>query len=255
MKILSIGDIHGEDSWMKFGDIKLLYDNPGVYTPDFDYYIFVGDYVDSFTILNSQIILNLKEIILFKKLYPDNVILLLGNHDLYYMLDHPNSNEKKHACSGNRQEIHFDLYELFNKNKDIFLASFQIENYIWTHAGIHIGWYNNFKKELNDLIEGFNIDTYDNADDMDIADQLNLAFEYKLECLFDVGHLRGGSKNVGGPFWLDKNLSHKKPLKDYHQIVGHTPINNIQTYNINNDTSITYIDILWNKDSSYVIKT
>ena len=71
MKTISIGDIHGRDIWKNV--------NPSKY----DKIIFVGDYVDSFTISNTTILNNLLDIIEFKKSFKNKVILLLGNHDIF----------------------------------------------------------------------------------------------------------------------------------------------------------------------------
>jgi len=237
-KILTIGDIHGREIWKEFVDIKsLLSSNSNI--PEY-LYIFLGDYVDSYDISGDKIIENLLEIIKFKTLYPDNVILILGNHDISYIINKPwlpiNYNG-----SGFDLEIHQDLYTIFSENSDLFQVAFQIDNYLFTHAGVHKNWYNDiFKKELGDSDE---IDT--------ISEQLNDAYKYKIECLFDVDYLRGGYNNYGGPFWCDKKLL--VPLENYHQIVGHTPVSDIDMYKIDDNTSITFCDVLGRKKSYYTI--
>jgi hypothetical protein len=90
-------------------------------------------------------------------------------------------------------------------------------------------------------------------DDMTVAEQLNIAFQYKVECLFDMDWYRGGTKKVGGPLWCGKQLIDKKPLKNTHQIVGHTPVANIDTYKISDSTSITFCDVLHHSDEYYTI--
>ncbi len=223
MKILSIGDVHGFDTWKKFGDIQHLIHNPKSNKYDFDYYIFVGDYVDSFTKTNEEIKKNLKDIIKFKKKHPNKVILLWGNHDIQYLTSY-----REHGCSGYRPEAYFDLHEIFRKNRKLFQLAFQIDNYIWTHAGIHRGWYEyEFPYKSKD-----------------IADDLNLAFEENNKSIFNVGYLRGGRSNVGGPLWADKIETSKKPLKGYHQIVGHTRIKEMKKVVIDDNTSVTYIDYI-----------
>ena len=50
--------------------------------------IFLGDYVDPYAweeILPGEAFKELRDIIAFKKEHPDNVVLLLGNHDLGYL--------------------------------------------------------------------------------------------------------------------------------------------------------------------------
>jgi len=219
MKILSIADIHGRPYWKEW--IK-EYDN-------IDKYIFIGDYVDSFDISNVEILHNLKEIIEFKKANLDNVILLYGNHDCSYALSTPHmSNPFK--CSGYRPEAHWDLHDIFNNNKELFQASYQINNYLFTHAGISNEW---FKNQY----------TYNPTLDK-ISESLNESFKYKENSLFDVGYLRDGYKNVGKIFWADKRETSIDPLNNIHQIVGHTVCNDIEIIKINDNTSITYIDCI-----------
>jgi len=258
-RILVIGDLHGKDIWKNFADINMLLKADkeaagyGAFEPDYDYYVFLGDYVDAFDKDNMTIRTNLMNVINFKKLYPDNVILLWGNHDIQYYLDQPwIRGVNKHTCTGYRPDMHFDLYEIFNTNKDLFQLAFQIDNYLFTHAGVHKGWYRKFKIKFDELLIKTKLIGLD-YDPKNLADKLNIAFDQRLDCIFDVGHMRGGYKNVGGPLWLDKKLGFKKPLKNFHQIVGHTAIKDVDKNIIDDNTTITYIDILEHKKTFYVI--
>lgn len=62
MKILTIGDIHGYPTVFKHWKIEDF--------QDFDYIIFVGDYVDDFILSDSEIYENLVKIINLKKRTP-----------------------------------------------------------------------------------------------------------------------------------------------------------------------------------------
>ena len=94
-KIITIGDLHGRTVWKEFEDIKfLLYAEPGAagyggFVPECYKYVFIGDYCDSFTETSDKIKDNLLELIRFKTLYPDHVILLWGNHDYQYLANEP----------------------------------------------------------------------------------------------------------------------------------------------------------------------
>ena len=70
MKILIVPDTHGRDFW-KVPNIE-----------EYDKIIFLGDYLDHYPdeSTHEHDIENFKDIIEFKKKYPDKVILLLGNH-------------------------------------------------------------------------------------------------------------------------------------------------------------------------------
>lgn len=235
---MTISDLHGRSCWKNFGDINNLLSNTNS-TPEFDKYIFIGDYVDSFDVSNEIIKENLLEIISFKKMYPDNVILLWGNHDVEYFINKPWLPVPKGIVTGFRVEMHYDLYDIFTENKELFQLSYQIKNYIWTHAGIHEGYYKFvFSKAIKNMY----------MNDLSISEQLNESFKYQLKCLFDCDWYRGGRQRVGGPLWCSKNLVEKKPLKNYKQIVGHSWVKTIYTKKYDNLTDITFCDILDNKE-------
>lgn len=210
-----LGDIHGNEIW------KTLVRDETV-----DKWIFLGDYVDSFDYDNMTIKDNLLDIIQFKKDNMDKVILLLGNHDISYIFT------PDHRCSGFRPEMSFDLQQIFEENRKLFKVSHQVNNYLFTHAGIHKGFYK------------FEIEPHLKEDDTNLADTLNRMYEMNMSQLFDIGYLRGGNKLVGGIFWADKRMTSKKPLKGYHQIVGHTKVDEIKTIIKSKNTSITYCDCL-----------
>jgi len=216
MIIGSIGDVHGRSSWKNMIKTKIV-----------EKWIFLGDYLDSFDKTNEEIQHNFLDIIEFKKQNPDNVILLLGNHDVQYY-HHP-SQIGEFRCSGYRPEAHFDLYEIFNKNKELFQFAYSYKNHLWTHAGVQHSWFINvFKGDTS----------------KDIAMQLNEPSDrIQYNALFDVGHLRGGRCNTGGPLWCDFNEL-KKPLKNVNQVVGHTHRKDIYQYvNKVYNASVYFIDV------------
>jgi hypothetical protein len=223
-KIITFGDIHGRTTWEKFADISILVETPNLKT-DYDYYIFCGDYTDSHTEQSVVIKHNLFRLIQFKANYPDKVILLLGNHDMNYIQP---MNEPK--CTGFRPEAWYDLNDAFKAFDIGFQLAFQLGSIVWTHAGIHRGWYNvefPFHSE-------------------NIADDLNGAYKQGVQSIFDVGHRRGGFKNQGGPLWADKSETSHKPLRGISQVMGHTPVDGIKTYPVQKDKDHTlyYCDCL-----------
>ena len=204
MLVNIIPDVHGEIKWKELINLSC------------DKIIFLGDYVDSFTITNEQIINNLNEIITLKKEYLDKVILLWGNHDLMYY----HINDLDFRCSGFRPEIGLTLHEIFSNNNKLFQYAHQINNYIFTHAGIQNNWFTTkFKGNIN----------------KNIADQLNNPIDRdQFKALHQVGYRRGGYSDVGGIVWCDKNEL-TKPLKNYNQIVGHTRTNEVKEFIFSSD--------------------
>lgn len=128
MKVIVFGDIHGRNIWKQI-----------VNTEKWDVVIFLGDYFTSRDgISEDDQITNFKEIMEFKALYPDHVILLRGNHDTqamgYYWAE---------------------CYPTFRNtwardNKDTILDCTQwvyvIDNIVFSHAGITQQWFDNVKK-------------------------------------------------------------------------------------------------------------
>jgi len=225
MKVLAVGDIHGEDWWQPaiFGarelfnsykedkealqhDFKFNFENWGKI-------VFVGDYVDSFHVRTPEMIDNLREIVKFANNYPGRVELLLGNHDIQYI--HP-----KYRCSGFRPEAYFDFRDIFEENRHLFKAATMHGDYLFSHAGVTQRFWNVCVKELIHINKGL----YDYTDpEKTIADHINFLYEIHFEPLFYAGPARGGISSYPGIFWADKRELVANPLKGVSQVVGHTP--------------------------------
>lgn len=244
MKTVSIGDIHGSNKWklLLFGTITPTLEEINNIVNQFDKIIFIGDYVDSFDVDNIIIIENLLEIINLKKNYPDKIILLWGNHDVfYYTLNYTRDN-----VSGIRPEITQELNQIFRSNYRLFQFAYQYKNYIWTHAGIHQGWWVHYVLPKITGKKESRFKQYLNGDE-NIADILNLMWEFQDDSLFMVSHHRVkygfGGKRVGSPLWAAKIEICNKPLRDFNQIFGHTRQENIKIYNRYNN-NLYLIDAL-----------
>ncbi|HEY2582106.1 MAG TPA: metallophosphoesterase [Mucilaginibacter sp.] len=203
MKHIVLGDLYGRNCWREI-DIKR-----------YDKMVFLGDYVDSFTLSNDIIYENIDDIINLKKESPDEVVLLIGNHDAQYMY-FPN-----YQCSGFRAAMRSELTSLFNDNKDLFQIAYQRGNCLFTHAGITNSWYREFFripileeiKETEDTL----------ADILNKVDQTR--FRYML---YTAGYFGGGEGN-GSVTWADKKETAIDMLAGYHQIVGHTPVERVES--------------------------
>lgn len=132
MKVLTIGDVHGESHWKDY--LSRVH--------EFDKIIFLGDYYDSFYVKSVTQIRNLKEILDFKKANFDKVVLLLGNHDIAY-LDH------RLACSGTDYYTRAEKKKLINSNLRFFEYVHVEKDYIFSHGGLSKEWLG--KKKIEDL--------------------------------------------------------------------------------------------------------
>lgn len=216
MRTIAIGDLHGKDCWKQV---------------DFNLYqkvIFIGDYTDSYTLSTEVIYKSLLQLIALKKAHPEKVILLLGNHDIQYLF-FPNF-----RCTGFRPEAQRDLTALFLLNKECFQVAFQQGNYLFTHAGVSNSWMNQYA-ELKEVFK---------REKNSMSDALNKVYHSEnYYLLHDVGKVRGGIFKFGGILWADRSETNRDYLEGVHQVVGHTPMENIKTFG-DSDSSITYIDVL-----------
>lgn len=212
---IAIGDIHGLNTW-----IDIVKNNP-------DYrIIFLGDYLDPYHYVSrSSLIKNLNAIIELKKSRPEDVILLLGNHDMHYLTpDIP---------LGTRYDTYIaeKASQTFLDNIDLFQYAYQEEEKIFVHAGISHDWFiDDFKGNLN----------------ADIAEQLNHPTTEQITSLYRVGGLRGGyPSDKGGIFWADIDEL-TDPLHGYTQIVGHNRVRKITERSGDYQNKIIFCDSLFN---------
>lgn len=224
-KILVIPDLHEKNIWEK------IINEAGTV----DKIVFLGDYVDSWTHEKKACLDNLENIIEFKKQHMDSVELLLGNHDIAYMY-YPN-----YACSGFQKDCQYELQLLFSSNSELFKISFAEGNYLFSHAGISIKWFEKYKNllELNGFKEG---------DVISLNKALNQMKEGKnlRDALFEIGEARGGMRyDIGGPLWADISETTGFQIPNINQIIGHSKVPKVMSISFPNmNCSNTYVDCL-----------
>lgn len=209
MKTLVFGDIHGRNIWNKF----INQENP-------DKIIFIGDYFDSFNISGYKQKNNFQHILNFKRSRPDDVILLVGNHDFHYL----DPNEK---YSGYQYDNAFDIYELLRKsiNEQLIQMCYIIDDIIFTHAGVSKVWCENNEIDLNDLENSINDRFYYKPS----------SFKFTMGANFS----QYGDDVEQSPIWIRIPSLKKAKLENYRYVIGHT----IQE-SINFDDGIIKIDTL-----------
>lgn len=210
-KILIIPDVHARDFWREKVYKVLKYEED-------THIVFLGDYVDPYQyegIFPDEVIPVLEEIIDLKKSHPQQITLLLGNHDSGYIW--------KSVCSSRRDKDRYkDISKIFNDNLDLFDLAYKEGRYLFTHAGVHKEWF--------DLVFGVK-DDYSNIDiylnNWLHTDQGNIE-----ECLGIYSYFRGYvSDKFGSCVWADvrewsNNLPNKKKNEElgFFQIFGHTQL-------------------------------
>lgn len=208
-KIIIVPDVHGRSFWKKIKHVK---DTP---------IIFLGDYLDPYShegISNEDAIQNFKEIIEFAK-ENQNVTLLYGNHCVYSF----NNILDFHYYSSRYDYDHaIEIFKLYDENRELFKYAHQINNILFTHAGVTTKWISSH--ELDEIVNPSNI-----------CDFLN---NYMSESeMFIPGQFRGGW-GYGSPLWADlREMAYWSAFTDSDliQIIGHTQLKNTgQFYHAHN---------------------
>lgn len=191
MKVLVFGDGHGRTYWE-----HIIKDEQ----PDLT--IFLGDYVSSHEdISGEQQVMNMENILNYKKENPDKCILLRGNHDLqhlgYYWAE---------TCSYNHLAASY-----MKAHKDEFLENSQWvyindeHKIIFSHAGISTVWLKN--SHIEDIHD---INSYEPSE----------LFAFTSNRFSDYC----GESTTQPPTWIRPGTLISCCYPGYTQVVGHTPV-------------------------------
>lgn len=190
MKILTLGDIHGRDCWIKIIEIE----NP-------DLVIFLGDYVSTHGLITEkEQIENLENILKYKEENTEKVILLRGNHDMEAL------NYWWAECYPDTGDT---VKKYMEKNKERFLNNTQwiyiYNNLLFSHAGISSVWLSN--NNINSLEE---INTLSPSE----------IFGFTPSKMSDYT----GDSPTQPPTWIRPFRLVECGVKGYSHIVGHTTV-------------------------------
>lgn len=200
-----IPDIHGRSFWKE-----------AVKGHENDNIVFLGDYLDPYSfegITPSQAQKGLEEIIEFKKAHLDNVVLLLGNHDLGYIDEEVCS--CRHDFQGEERNRHLlldniDLFEIVHE------ARIKEQSVLFSHAGLRESWVKANEWLFSEIEFTPSI----------LNSMLHNPSERKdlMSALSQVSLYRGGFDSVGSPVWADVNefIDYGDFLPGYLHVFGHT---------------------------------
>lgn len=193
-KILIVPDVHGRAFWHRAMEL----------VDQVDQIVFLGDYLDPYSHEGISFDLALEEfnkILEFKKEYPDLITLLVGNHDMHYII------KDFMDCSRRNIDLLDQLHELYNSNLDLFNLIHIEDDWLFSHGGVYKGWMDKYEFTLEDL----NLKTFLGS---------------HWPALEDLSWYRGGYNSVGSCIWADLRESLKNELlPGYKQVVGHTQLN------------------------------
>ena len=200
-QLIVIPDIHGLDFWRC--TVSAL---PNALL------IFLGDYLDPYNdedISPDDAYYNLIDIVDLKKKFPNNVILIWGNHDLHYMYRDLMGSRYDVANSGK-------YFQFFWQNQDCFQIAYEIiingKIYLFSHAGVGHKWAEKINRKYSTTPP--------------TASELNDLFQSRpfIEVLGAKTSIRGGWSDYGSIIWADshEHLVEENQYKDIVQVFGHT---------------------------------
>lgn len=204
MKVLCVGDIHAKP-WVVHAVEKLK--------DDYDRIIFLGDYVDDWSVPPELSYDALKSVCEFYAANKSKVIMLRGNHDFseYY-----GYRKREFACSGLNYATYKLCAPLYDKYWKEMVSVWTIPgnpddpqtDYWFSHAGITSGWY----KEWSEYWDGLSSEQKAKSSLLDTE-----------ELFSQAGMSRGGASLNPSPIWADREELVRSPKAFINQVVGHTP--------------------------------
>lgn len=189
MKVLQVGDVHGDKTPLELAK---------KYINEVDMVVFPGDYADSFhSKWNDQKPI-LMQILDFKRANPDKVKVLLGNHDVAYLIGE--------IVSGHQLIYAYDVEEYLKRNKKEFAMVFVKDHWIFSHAGVSEEWM--VDKGLTSL------------------DDINDHYYWGDYDIFAKNSMEPyGNSVLEGCTWIRPAALCKSYVSGYNQAFGHTEIN------------------------------
>lgn len=202
-KILIIPDLHGGEFWR--GAVKDMDEETRV--------VFLGDYLDPYEvdwIYWSDAFIAFKDIIAFKETLPEQVTLLLGNHDLHYLYPKLRGSRYNEYQEGKIRKTLEDHLDSFQMAVEYDMGG---KRYLFSHAGIHSDWAQKHSNLFGPL-ENVSAETFN---------KMMFTPEF-VDALSDVSWRRGGSATSGSMIWADiDEYALSLPIApDVVQICGHT---------------------------------
>lgn len=177
-----------------------------------DHVVLLGDYFDDFgatTEKQENMLAYLKDFLV----HHTNVIPLYGNHELSYL---------GFPCSGHMRSVEEKLMKAL-KYDYRFLYAVSFDGVLYTHAGVTQSWLRDSKVMTENAIR-YKLKT--GAGAKTLEEEINGVKD--ISVFSQVGYARGGSTDAPSPLWADLRELINDPLPNIRQVVGHTPISQIE---------------------------
>lgn len=219
-KVLVCGDLHTKHHILAKTKEKAA---------GYDQVVFTGDYVDDWNAVPDASYNILQALVAWKKLEPEKVVLLLGNHDLSEWLG------GIYRCSGWNNRTSQMVRLFMQENSSMFQVAYAVDNILITHAGVTQGWWKDCK--FPRLKNAQEYATWLNGSFSTTTPQINQDFA-KLAA---AGWARGGW-NEPSPLWADKTELQNDAVQGIGQVVGHSPVRGITIDTITRKLPLVFCD-------------
>lgn len=209
-EVVAVGDNHGCDPVLLKDDLAAagVVDAAGKFNPAYPGVIVqIGDTVDRGR-YSMEIFEYWREL---QKQAPDQVVRLLGNHELYHLMGVPGL-IRAGAIPGLQDALIDDI-----KSGKI-AAAWAEGDVLYIHAGLDLDLYPEYMgKPLDFIVKDLNKRLVEAVDKIDRADPYANIDLLRNDALFSAGP--AGNGYGGGIFWARQPIENTQ----FRQVVGHTP--------------------------------
>lgn len=150
------------------------------------------------------------------RLQPGRLVLLLGNHELSYM---------GFPCSGHKKGAESILTKWLEADNR-FIWCYAEDGVLYSHAGFTDGWVRE-----NKIVAPNFLDYHFKKGNGAATCEKGLAKMNSIAQMAQVGQARGGRDPHPSPLWADLMELVSDPVGTFIQVVGHTPVKQIEFYN------------------------
>lgn len=180
-----------------------------------DKIIFLGDYGDPYSYEgydDDDTIETMYDIFSFAQDNPDRVVLLIGNHDIYYYKGVRGNARYNWALA--RQ-----LEQIYQEFKDLFKVAYWDEETqtMFTHAGINKKWWDSLELPID----------WTPKQIQDYLNNLLLTGDGEYNSLYEISRYRGGWNWNGSCIWADVHehlVLKQNECMPFKQIFGHSQL-------------------------------
>lgn len=181
-----------------------------------DKVVLLGDYFDDWGAIDidyTDMLSYLKDLLR----HHTEVIPLMGNHELSYM---------GYPCSGFNRNMK-PIIDSALRLDFRFWMSCSIDGVLYTHAGVTTSWLRE-NKVLTENDIRYKLGKKNGSDTIDKNIGAREFDRVNWDIFAQVGPARGGSSTVSSPLWADLTELIADQIPNVKQVVGHTPVNEIQ---------------------------